>query len=541
MTNLTALFLTNNRIETLEVGIFNGLTSLDYLHLNHNLLNSFKSDAFIGLKNLSTLWLSRNRLSTLHPDVFIHLTELKYLYLDGNEELQTPNNSSFLNIQTVEELDISDCNISRIIAISFENATNLRVLDLTNNHMKIIDENIFRVLSKSTDLLLYGNPLECDCGLLETWRWGQEHDIKVAEYSGILCESPEQVSGMWWGVLGKAQCKNGSITFQEGYKAVVQNFINRFNGLFYAQNIFLEYVQPLIYTLLFIFGTIGNVIVLVAIICNSEMHTVPNVYIMNLAVSDLILLTMNTILSYIHAQSESWELGEVCCRMFGFFRHSSIGVSAYLISVMSIQRYQVISRPLHNRRQSMTRIGTIATILGVWAICSLFAIPYTLATHVANSSCNIYNSWKYYQKVVVFELLVFCFLPLGVTACMYCLAARHLMRSTNIVSEEIHKQANMRRNSARIVLSLTIVFVFSLLPYHVFLTCMVRDDFDYTLEMIFIDIITTYLLVFISCFNPVALCCSSKCYRRYFKHYLLKCCRGKIPTTADNAKKCVDE
>ncbi|XP_069696526.1 uncharacterized protein [Periplaneta americana] len=533
MTHMKGLQLENNKIENLEIGIFEGLVSLELLDLERNLLNSLKSDVFIGLNNLSILWLSHNSLSTLHPDVFAHLTKLNYLYLDGNEELQIPSNGSSLNIQTVEELYISDCNINLLMPKSLENATRLKILDLRNNHLKTIDENIFRVMPSLTDLLLYGNPLECDCGLLNVWRWCQNHNIKVVKDTEVSrCESPEQVSGMWWGVLGKAQCRNGSITFEESYKAVIPTFVNTDDFYYTRYENFLTYVQPVIYILLFIFGAIGNVAVLIVIICNSEMYTVPNFYVLNLAVSDLILLTMNTILSYINAESESWQLGEVCCKMFGFFRHSSIGVSAYLISVMSIQRYQVISRPLQNRRQSMTRIVTIATILGVWTICSLFAIPYALAMHV-DDTCSVYNSWKYFQKVVVFELVVFCILPLGVTACMYCLAARHLMRSTKIVSGETHNQGNSRRSTTRIVLGFTVVFVISFLPYHILSTYTVRSKSDYPIEMYYIFTVSMYLLIFNSCFNPVALCFSSKCYRMYFKHYLLKCCRRKSPTTAD--------
>ncbi|XP_069696525.1 uncharacterized protein [Periplaneta americana] len=536
LTHMKSLQLENNKIQNLEIGIFEGLVSLELLDLEHNLLNSLRSDVFIGLNNLNMLWLAHNRLSTLHPDVFTHLIKLSYLYLDGNEELQIPSNSSFLNIQRVKDLYISDCNISRVTHKSLENATRLKILDLRNNHLKTIDENIFRVMPSLTDLLLYGNPLECDCGLLDVWRWCQNHNIKVVKNKEILrCESPEQVSGMWWGVLGKAQCRNGSVTFEEGYKAVIPTFVNTDD--YYARyDNFVAYVQPVIYILLFIFGTVGNVAVLVVIICNSEMHTVPNIYILNLAVSDLILLTMNTILSYINAESESWQLGEVCCKMFGFFRHSSIGVSAYLISVMSIQRYQVISKPLHSRHQSMTRIVTISTILGVWAICSLFAIPYTLAMHV-DDVCSVYDSWKYFQKVVVFGLVVFCILPLGVTACMYCLAARHLMRSTNIESGEIHNKGNSRRSTARIVLGFTVVFVISFLPYHILLTYIFRAEFDYPDEIYYMFTVSMYLLIFNSCFNPVALCCSSTCYRRYFKNYLLKCFRRKSPTAADVAKK----
>jgi len=46
------------------------------------------------------------------------------------------------------------------------------------------------------------------------------------------------------------------------------------------------------YAVPFIFGTTGNVILLITIICYKDMRTVPNMYILNLAISDTIYLTV---------------------------------------------------------------------------------------------------------------------------------------------------------------------------------------------------------------------------------------------------------
>jgi hypothetical protein len=65
-----------------------------------------------------------------------------------------------------------------------------------------------------------------------------------------------------------------------------------------------KYVQAPAYTVLFIFGTTGNVILLIIIICNKEMRTVPNMYILNLAISDMISLLANACVGYdIHCLS----------------------------------------------------------------------------------------------------------------------------------------------------------------------------------------------------------------------------------------------
>jgi hypothetical protein len=56
--------------------------------------------------------------------------------------------------------------------------------------------------------------------------------------------------------------------------------------------IFLKRYQLPIYAVPFILGTTCNVILIIIIICNKDMQTVPNMYILNLATSDIIYLTI---------------------------------------------------------------------------------------------------------------------------------------------------------------------------------------------------------------------------------------------------------
>ena len=75
----------------------------------------------------------------------------------------------------------------------------------------------------------------------------------------------------------------------------------------------------------------------------------------------------------------------------------------------------------------------------------------------------------YYQRVVIFELLVSCVLPLSVIVFSYIMTARHLVESSRAISEGTqNSQLKTRRNTAKIVAGLTVVFLISYVPYHVF-------------------------------------------------------------------------
>ncbi|XP_069694838.1 leucine-rich repeat transmembrane neuronal protein 3-like [Periplaneta americana] len=528
MTEISGLHLAGNRIEKLEVGIFEDLISLDWISLQYNLLHSLESGNFVGLANLRGLWLSGNRLSYLHPDVFMHLTKLNYLHLDENEKLYIPSDSSFLNSPTLETLDISECNLSLITSKSFENMSYLKEVDFSGNNVKGVDKGLFATIPRLSNLFLTGNPLECDCDLLEVWKWCNEHGVKTARRKRVVkCETPDKMSGMWWGVLDKAQCANSSIILEKDYNSAVPNYnTDYYYEEHYKFKTFLEYVHPVICVFLLLFGTIGNFTLVVVIICNSEMHTVPNIYILNLAFSDFLLLATNTLSAYIDTSPKSWQFGQLLCQTFSFLRHLSVGVSAYLIAIMSVQRYIVISRPLHNRSfSSMIKTVAVISIVGIWITCSLFAIPFAMSFNIDTSGrCSMFDSWKYYTKLVLFELLVFCVLPVCVIVCMYVLTARDLMRIKELTPGEIHNQENARRSTARVVLSLALVFAVSFLPYHIIWAYVVNIRYDNSIEIWYIYTISRYLLVFNSCFNPVALYLSSKRYKSYFKQYLLRCC-----------------
>jgi hypothetical protein len=106
----------------------------------------------------------------------------------------------------------------------------------------------------------------------------------------------------------------------------------------------------------------------------------------------------------------------------------------------------------------------------VWIVAALFAVPSILSSSLCAEKV-ITSTRKYYQRVVIFELLASCVLPLCVIAFTYTMTARHLVESSRSISEGTQNpQLKTRRNTAKIVLGLTVVFLISYLPYHVFWT-----------------------------------------------------------------------
>jgi hypothetical protein len=118
------------------------------------------------------------------------------------------------------------------------------------------------------------------------------------------------------------------------------------------------------------------------------------------------------------------------------------------------------------------------------------------------------------------------------------MTARHLVKSAQPISEETQNpQMNTRKNTATIVLGLTVVFLISYVPYHVWWTYLVFNTFS-LLDENFVDkldytyMFSTCLLLLNSCLNPVALFCTSLALRRQFKRYITFFCKAN-PTASN--------
>jgi hypothetical protein len=370
------------------------------------------------------------------------------------------------------------------------------------------------------------------------------------------CDSPRELKGICWGLLEKGQCLDGNIRYYENHintsycnKSITvpitdtdlttvtqqQGFVPRF----------LKQYQVPVYAVSFIFGTIGNVILLVIIMCNKDMRTVPNMYILNLAISDIVYLTVLFSEACANRISDTLLKGDFMCKFLPFSRRLSVGLSAYSVAVLSFLRYRVIVSPFQSRVSSPpTWRVPVVTIFGVWTVAALFAIPSALSKYLCEGYVALIHI-TYIQLVVIFELLVSCVLPLCVIAFTYIKTARHLVQSSRPISEGTRNpKLETRRNTAKIVVGLTVVFLISYVPYHAFWTYIIcsseerffsdtftniliysNDEFRYMYQ------ISTCFLLINSCLNPVALFCTSSPFRQHLKRYLTCFCETSTSST----------
>jgi Leucine-rich repeat (LRR) protein len=552
---LSVLNLTRNEISEIIPGTFGMITSLEVLYLKYNKIEHLGSDVFRGLVKLQHIDLEGNELQYLYPDTFRGLKNLQSLFLSNNFDLQIPTDRHFINSFFLKHLGISRCNISSVTFETFANVTALEWLDLSYNHLRSIHINILKVLPELSELYLDDNPLQCDCQLQEVWRWCQDHNIQTAYKEAVpICDTPSEVNGIWWGVLEKGQCLQGNIQYYGDYRNTSYSYKITEDLYMDTNKDILTEILPVknitsvirqygisVTALLFIFGTTGNVILIIIITSNKDMRTVPNMYILSLAISDVVYLTVLLLEDLRYIMLVTWLSDEIGCAFFAFFYQMSVGLTAYSVAVLSFQRYRVTVDPLHVHVSSQpTWRGTGAIICGMWIMAAISTLPTVRSQYLCYLSKLLWSTY-YYHYFLVFQLSVFCVFPLCVVAFSYIMTARHLVRNCCSVFEVTqNSRLNTRKNTANIILGLTVVFLISYVPFHIVETCVYTinlhipsakaiDEIYRAYNFIYIRAILKYFLSLNSCLNPVALFCTSHAFRRHFKRYINCCCKTKSP------------
>jgi hypothetical protein len=358
------------------------------------------------------------------------------------------------------------------------------------------------------------------------------------------CDTPSEVEGIWWGVLEKGQCLEGDIQYYGDYKNTGYSYTptegidrDRDTETKQGENIssFVEQYQLPVSAFLFIFGTAGNAILIIIIISNKDMRTVPNMYILNMAVSDIIYLT--AIFSNTWPDNITWLRGDIVCTLLQFCNRMSIGLTMNFLTALSIWVYKLTANPFHVRVSSQpTWLVAVGTIFGVWILAALLAVPAARSQYMCVNSISFWRI-KYYRYVIIFQILVSFLLPFF-SICFFFTYGQYFAKMSYSLSVETQKS---RKNTAKFYAVLSIGFTIIAGFYHMaelyFYSSIIFDISSFKFDDVFVSdynlrdfiFILQILLSIKSCLNPVALFSISLAFRSHFKRYISCCCKTNSP------------
>uniref|UniRef100_A0A8D0GCM0 Cholecystokinin receptor type A n=1 Tax=Sphenodon punctatus TaxID=8508 RepID=A0A8D0GCM0_SPHPU len=196
-------------------------------------------------------------------------------------------------------------------------------------------------------------------------------------------------------------------------------------------------VRILLYSLIFLLSVLGNTLVIAVLIRNKRMRTVTNIFLLSLAVSDLMLCLFCMPFTLIPNLLKDFIFGSAVCKTTSYFMGVSVSVSTFNLVAISLERYSAICKPLQSRVWQ-TKSHALKVIAATWCLSFTIMSPYPIYsklipfTKYNNSTANMcrffWPSRVIQQSWYTFQLLILFLIPGIVMMIAYSLISLELYR-----------------------------------------------------------------------------------------------------------------
>ena len=125
------LYLQKNQLTKIEDGDFDNLEECKYINIDYNKVKYISKYLFTSMIKIETISIRFNRLQSIDIDAFNRSIFLRNLLLEGNRF----NDYDQIKINQISFLNLSS---NKLISLNAENFTNIEMIDLTSNSLKIL-------------------------------------------------------------------------------------------------------------------------------------------------------------------------------------------------------------------------------------------------------------------------------------------------------------------------------------------------------------------------------------------------------------------
>lgn len=285
----------------------------------------------------------------------------------------------------------------------------------------------------------------------------------------------------------------------------------------------IDYVQLAIYPLILLFGSIGNILVILVIRNKKKHRKINDYFILNLAISDLCMLTISISVDF-YLKFREFPLGDLLCKGVWPLMTMCLFASVFTLTCMAIERWRTIVKPLSLRLP----VSKVLCILVLTWLAGLACVsPLTVVAYHRERACD--EHWPTFAMRQAYTMTVVLFqyaLPLFIITIAYARIGSFLKRRAKFkISDTCTRTAVIRRNAnnAKInknLRTIVILFAIFMLPKQVlwlWLDFSSGGDFQYFGDAL---IFSEILLYVHSSTNPVVYGTILNEYRSGICHYL---------------------
>ncbi|XP_043364835.1 chemokine XC receptor 1 [Dermochelys coriacea] len=241
------------------------------------------------------------------------------------------------------------------------------------------------------------------------------------------------------------------------------------------------HLTTILYSLTFVFGLLGNSLVLWILMKYENLVSLTNIFIMNLCISDLVFSCMLPFWIVYHLHG--WIFGDFLCKAVNAVFSISYYSGIIFLTIMTILRYLAVVNPL-SALSTQTRQRGIQVSLAIWGASMLVVVPEMIFTQ-AQIDLDGFRTCDYidmhWKKIEMYQRNVFFLFSFAVIVFCYVKILQILLRT----------RSHRKHRTVRLIFTIVVAFFLSWAPYniicflqtlpapYIFLTCEIQKNFAY--------------------------------------------------------------
>ena len=308
----------------------------------------------------------------------------------------------------------------------------------------------------------------------------------------------------------------------------------------------LNILEPAILVVMAIFSLVGNILVCISVYRNPRLRTSTNLYVIALAVSDLISSSIVMSLAVGVLITGKWPYGEMLCNLHAFFTHFSVYISPTTMGLAAFNRYIRIVKP-NKYPYIFTPVLSKVYIGAVWLlIAGYVAVPklagwtnyWFIPGYAVCAVMFATDAVKIAHYCIVVSL--FLLLPFSVAIFSYYQVFKTIKQHNLNMASTVQNAEHEGRISVReikITKSLAVVLLAFGLCWIPFWVIAVMQRFASSVVPRNIQLMCVFLLLSSSTINPFIYAGTNDAFRAEFYRILsckLKRNRGINPSSTEN-------
>lgn len=197
---------------------------------------------------------------------------------------------------------------------------------------------------------------------------------------------------------------------------------------------FVSNVLPTLYSLVFIFGLVGNVLVVLVLIKYKKFKSMTNIYLLNLAISDLLFIF--SLPFWIYYAANDWVFGDAMCKINSGIYFLGFYSGSFFIVLLTIDRYLDIVYSVPVLKARAIRYGIITSI-HTWGLAILVSSPglvfFRLQMEDNRKSCTSYfpyeSNFEWNKFLILKMFFIGLIFPMMIMTFCYSRILNTLLRS----------------------------------------------------------------------------------------------------------------